>query len=76
MPTAKKALYRPHTWCDTRTGGKMHGIEASTDGGKVWRHMAENGKALIYKSEKKRDGKLKKLRDSKDPVNYTLALPA
>lgn len=76
MPTATQIQYRPHTWCDVRDGSKMYGIEASTDGGKIWRHMAQNGRPLIYKSEKKRDNKLTKLRASKDPVNYVLALPA
>lgn len=53
------AKYRAHNWLNIKSLKTVFGIQARSNG--RWLHCAENGKPLLFRSEKRRDAKLKSL---------------
>lgn len=67
--------FRPHTWCDTKTGKPVHGIQAQLGPHQQWRHLAEDGKPLFFTSQRARDRKITTLtrRAERDGLRMTKA---
>ena len=53
--------YRRHNFYDVERGVLMYGVDVRIRPGK-WKHLAENGKPIIYDESEQRDIKLKQLR--------------
>lgn len=55
--------YRRHDFYDTKRGVPVYGVDARVRPGK-WRHLAEDGKPVLFDAPEDRDAKLKELRKS------------